>query len=96
MIKKELLINLRSFRFLLIFLLCCSLILVSFMTKQDKNLNLAAKYYLAVTTHKQELAEGAGQGLPSSYKLDKSPIPLSIFVEGVESSFSVFVWSFLD
>ncbi len=86
MIKKELLINLLSFRFLLIFLLCSILILVSFVTKQNKYLKQVEEYYSAVNTHKQELVEGSDQGIPGSYKLDKRPIPLSVFVEGMESS----------
>jgi len=90
-IKKELAANLVSFRFILIFLLCCTLILVSAFTMRGKYSERLEEYSAAVTIHKQELekAEG-GQGLNqaaiSGYKLDKRPAPLSVIVEGMEGA----------
>jgi ABC-type transport system involved in multi-copper enzyme maturation permease subunit len=90
-VKKELSANLVSFRFILIFLLCCTLILVSAYTMRDKYDERVKEYSAAVNIHKQELAEAEGQqGLQqaaiSGYKLDKPPTPLSVIVEGMEGA----------
>lgn len=90
-IKKELSANLLSFRFVLIFLLCCTLILVSAYTMRDKYGKRVEEYNAAVKIHKGELEEASGgQGLNqaaiSGYKLDKPPAPLSVIVEGMEGA----------
>jgi ABC-type transport system involved in multi-copper enzyme maturation permease subunit len=90
-IKKELSANLISFRFILIFLLCCTLILVSAYTMREKYEERVKEYSAAVTIHKQELAEASGteglnQAAISGYKLDKPPTPLSVVVEGMEGA----------
>jgi ABC-type transport system involved in multi-copper enzyme maturation permease subunit len=90
-VRKELASNLVSFRFILIFLLCCTLILVSAYTMRDRYEDRVKEYSAAVIMHKQELEEAAGgQGLNqaaiSGYKLDKPPTPLSVIVEGMEEA----------
>ncbi len=90
-IKKELSANLLSFRFVLIFLLCCTLILVSAYTMRGKYEERIGEYSTALKTHRQELeqAEGAqalSQAGTSGYKLDKPPTPLSVIVEGMEGA----------
>ena len=90
-VRKELLSNLVSFRFVLIFLLCCTLILVSAYTMRDKYNDRVAEYSAAVKMHRQELTETEGQQainqlVLSGYKLDKPPTPLSVIVEGMEGA----------
>lgn len=51
-VKKELLANLVSFRFMLIFLLCCTLIIVSAYTMRDKYEERVKEYSAAVKIHK--------------------------------------------
>lgn len=89
LIKKELLTNLMSSRFVLIFLLCFTLILISAYTMRSKYEERVEEYSAAVNMHRQELARlegyGAiGQVVTSGYKLDKPPVPLSTIVEGME------------
>ena len=90
-VKKELASNLISFRFILIFLLCCTLIVVSAYTMRDRYEKRVQEYSTALTIHKAELEKASGtQGLNqaaiSGYKLDKPPTPLSVIVEGMESA----------
>ena len=90
-VKKELSANLVSFRFVLIFFLCCTLILVSAYTMRGKYNERIEEYSAAVNTHKQELAEAEGaqslnQAAISGYKLDKPPAPLSVIIEGMEGA----------
>ena len=86
-VKKEAQANLVSFRFILIFLLCCTLILVSAYTMRDKYNHRVEEYSAALKIHKQELAQAAGKrGVPNRYKLDKPPKPLSVIVEGMEGA----------
>jgi len=91
LIKKELLNNLVSFRFILIFLLCCTLIVVSAYTMRGKYDSRVKEYSAAVNIHKQELAKAKGasglnQAAISGYKLDKPPTPLSVIAEGIEGA----------
>ena len=90
-VKKELSANLVSFRFVLIFLLCCTLILVSAYTMRDKYQERVKEYSAAIAMHRAELEEaegGAGlnQAAISGYKLDKPPTSLSVIVEGMEGA----------
>ena len=90
-VKKELSANLLSFRFILIFLLCCTLILVSTHTMQGKYNERMKEYSTALKIHKQELEEkdlqqALNQAATSGYKLDKPPTPLSVMVEGMEGA----------
>ncbi len=90
-IKKELSANLLSFRFILVFLLCFTLILVSSYTMRDKYDERVREYSAAIKIHKAELEEAeGGQGLNqaaiSGYKLDKPPAPLGVIVEGMEGA----------
>lgn len=89
--KKELLNNLVSFRFIIIFLLCCTLILVSAYTMRDKYGKRMKEYSAAVKIHRQELVDGQRDDdlqsiAMNGYKLDKPPTPLSTIVEGMEGS----------
>ena len=90
-VKKELAANLVSFRFVLVFLLCCTLILVSAYTMRDKYQERVKEYSAAIAMHRAELEEaegGAGlqQAAISGYKLDKPPTSLSVIVEGMEGA----------
>jgi ABC-type transport system involved in multi-copper enzyme maturation permease subunit len=86
-VRKELLANILSLRFLLILLLCCTLILVSAYTMRGKYEKRVQEYSAAIKTHRQELAERDGKrGNPNTYRLDKPLVPLSVFVEGMEGS----------
>ena len=90
-VRKELSANLMSFRFALIFLLCCTLILVSTYTMLDKYKKRVKEHSGAVEIHKQELGEAAGlqgwsQAASSGYKLDKPPVALSVIAEGIEGA----------
>ena len=87
-IRKELLANLLSFRFILVFLLCCTLILVSAYTMRSKYDERVREYSAAMNIHRRELAESE-RGSTSTirgYKLDRSPVPLSVIAEGMEGS----------
>ncbi len=92
LVKKELLNNIVSLRFTLIFLLCCTLIIVSAYTMRGKYNDRMKEYSTALNIHKQELEEsqGEGQGIHriavGGYKLDKPPTPLSAIVEGMEGA----------
>ena len=90
-VKKELSANLTSFRFVLIFLLCCTLILVSAYTMRDKYDQRMKEYDAARVIHKNELEEkdlqsALSQIMLSGYKVDKRPTPLSVIVEGLEGA----------
>ncbi|MBD3183078.1 ABC transporter permease subunit [Candidatus Poribacteria bacterium] len=90
-IKKELAANLLSFRFILIFLLCFTLIMVSTYTMRGKYNESLKEYSAAVKIHKAELeeaegAQGLNQAAINGYKLDKPPAPLSVIVEGMEGA----------
>ena len=87
-IRRELLANLLSFRFIIIFLLCCTLIVVSAYTARSKYDERVREYSAAVSIHRRELAESE-RGSTSTirgYKLDKPPAPLSVIAEGMEGS----------
>lgn len=84
-VRKELLANILSLRFLLILLLCCTLILVSAYTMGGKYQKRVQEYSAAMKTHRQELEQQDGKRAnPNVYKVDKPPVPLSVFVEGME------------
>lgn len=90
-VRKELSANLISFRFILVFLLCATLIIVSAYIMRSKYNERIREYSTAVNIHKQELAKAEGaQGLNqaaiSGYKLDKPPAPLGVIVEGMEGA----------
>lgn len=90
-IKKELSANLISFRFILVFLLCSTLILVSAYTMRDKYEQRMGEYNAAVVTHRKELEEKTLQQALnhlqlSGYKVDKPPTPLGVIVEGMEGA----------
>ncbi len=90
-IKKELSANLLTSRFVLIFLLCCTLILVSAYTMREKYAKRVDEYNAAVKAHKDEFAgvegvEGLSKSIISGYKLDKPPAPLSVIAEGMEGA----------
>ena len=90
-VRKELSANLLSFRFILVFLLCCTLIIVSTYTMRGKYDERVEEYSAAVSMHRQELAgsegqQAIGQVVNSGYKLDKPPTPLSVIVEGMEGA----------
>ena len=92
LIKKELLSNIMSFRFMLVFLLSCTLIVVSAYTMRGKYSARMREYSTAMSIHRQELEEAQKQGRNihgigiSGYKLDKPPAPLSALVEGMEGT----------
>jgi len=90
-IKKELSMNLFSFRFVLIFLLCCTLILVSAYTMRGKYEESMEEYVAAVAMHKEVLEEPKSwpameRASVSGYTLDKPPTSLSVVVEGIEGA----------
>ena len=90
-VKKELSANLISFRFILIFLLCCTLILVSAYTMRDKYEQRMKEYDTARVVHRNELEEkdvqaALSQIMLSGYKVDKPPARLSVIVEGMEGA----------
>jgi ABC-type transport system involved in multi-copper enzyme maturation permease subunit len=90
-VKKELSSNLISFRFILVFLLCCTLILVSAFTMRDKYEQRIKEYDAARAIHRKELEEkdlqsALNQIVLSGYKVDKPPAPLSVIVEGMEGA----------
>ncbi len=93
-IKKELLSNLISFRFVLIFLLCATLIIISAYTMRDKYEERLREYSASVKIHKNELEESEdlqqalNKASISGYKLDKPPTPLSTLVEGMDGAAS--------
>ena len=92
LIKKELLSNIMSFRFMLVFLLCCTLIVVSAYTMGGKYSARMREYSTAMSIHRQELEEAQKEGrnlhgiVIGGYKLDKPPAPLSALVEGMEGT----------
>ncbi len=91
LVKKELSANLTSFRFVLIFLLCCTMILVSAYTMRDKYEQRMKEYDAARAIHRSELEEkdiqsALNQIMLSGYKVDKPPVPLSVIVEGMEGA----------
>lgn len=87
MVRKELLANLLSFRFILIFLLCFTLILVSAYTMRGKYSKLVEEYSDAMNVHRQELTEAEkNQRVPSMSRLAKPPTPLSVVAEGMEGA----------
>ncbi|MFC1718315.1 ABC transporter permease [Candidatus Poribacteria bacterium] len=90
-IKKELSANLISFRFILVFMLCCTLILISAFTMRDKYEQRIAEYDAARVIHRKELEEKDLQAALNhialnGYKVDKPPAPLSVVVEGMEGA----------
>ena len=90
-VKKELSANLISFRFVLIFLLCCTLILISAFTMRDKYERRMEEYDAARVIHRKELEEKDLQAALNhialnGYKVDKPPAPLSVVVEGMEGA----------
>lgn len=87
MVRKELLANLLSFRFTIIFLLCCTLILVSAYTMRGKYSKRVAEYSDAMNVHRQELTEAEeNQNVPNTSRLAKPPTPLSVVAEGMEGA----------
>ena len=95
-VKKELSSNLVSFRFILIFLLCCTLILVSAYTMRDKYDQRVKEYDAARAIHRKELEESELQAAVTQIalggvKLDKPPAPLSVIVEGMEGAAGKYV-----
>ncbi len=91
LVKKELSANLLTSRFVLIFLLCSTLILVSAYTMREKYAKRVDEYRAAVKAHKDEFAdlegvEGLTKSMIGGYKLDKPPAPLSVIAEGMEGA----------
>ena len=54
---------------------------------RDKYHKRIEEYSAALKMHRQELADADGKrGNPNVYKLDKTPVPLSVIVEGMEGT----------
>ncbi len=84
-IRKELTANLLSLRFILIFLLCSMLILVSVYTMRGRYEKRVREYSVAVNIHRKQVEQNT-----TEYKLDKPPTPLSVIAEGMEGAGGTF------